>query len=408
MISLEAKIEALQEFLDCVGGISLWKFDDKRELQFTSCQEPELFSLLFALEAEEKIWSLAQQDEKPILLSDSLSLTWLAVPRKIGTLVVDLYMVGPVFFTKVSEQMLRKRIWELKGFSNLKDAPLQNIRHVPIVSQLNMVQFGQVLYHCLYGEKIQIEEFHLSDHLNTEPKDFDDGEHRIDSGIQWEIFLAVEEGNINYVHPQSVLSVKVGHMSSEGPLRQAKNTAITAITRITDAAIRGGLPAGQAYALSDSFILLSESGNTPTDVLQIVRDAFEEFTRRVHAIRSRDYSPAVVSCLSYIRNHISEPFSMDVLASEVGYSKNYLGSLFKKEVGLTPGQYTLERKLKQAAMWLRSTDKSIQEISHDLGFESVSYFGQRFREQYHCTPSEYRNDPERRVITGNSDKHTLP
>ena len=393
MISLEGKLEALQEFLTCAGGISFWKYNDKRELQSTTCPEPELFSLLFGLEAEEKLWSLTENDEKPVLLSDNLSLTWLAVPRKIGALVVDLYIIGPVFFTKVSEQIIRKRIWELKGFSNLKDAPLQELRHVPIVSQSLFVQFGQFLYYCVSGNQVAIEDFNLADNLTHESEPVELIESQDAGGVEREIFLAVEEGNVDYIHPQAALSIKVGQISQEGPLRQTKNIAIAAIVQITDAAIRGGLPVGQAYGLSDSFILLSESGTNPTDVLKVIRDAFEEFTRRVHYLRSRNYSPAIVSSISYIRNHVGEPFNMDILASEVGYSKNYLGTLFKKEVGMTPGKYALERKLKQAEIWLCESEKSIQEISHDLGFESVSYFGQRFRERYHCAPSEYRNNP---------------
>lgn len=396
MISLESKMEALQEFLDCAGGISFWKFNDKRELQFTTCREPELFSILFGLEAEGKIWNTAQQDEKPLLISDHLSLTWLAVPRRINTLVADLYVIGPVFFSKVSEQILRKRIWDLHGFSALKDAPLQELGQVPIASLSLFVQFGQFLYHCIYAEHIKFSDYHLSDIAGSEADIAKQEQLQISRNALQEIFLAVEEGNMDYIHPQSALSVNVGRMSAEGPLRQTKNTVITAITRITDAAIRGGLPVGQAYALSDSFILLSESATTPTDVLQVVRDAFEEFTRRVHDLRSKHYSPAIVSCISYIRNHLDEPFNMDILASEVGYSKNYLGTMFKQEVGITPGQFALDRKLKQAEIWLCESEKSIQDISHALGFESVSYFGQKFRQRCHCTPSEYRSNPNLR------------
>lgn len=396
MISLEGKLKTLQEFLYCAGGITFWKFDDKRELQFTTCQAPELFSLLFSLEAEEKIWHIVQQDEKPILVSDHLSLTWLAVPRRINTLVADLYVIGPVFFSKVSEQILRRRIRELHGFTSLKDAPLQDLGQVPIASQSLFVLFGQLLYHCLYGKHIRISDYHLSDNIGSDAVTTEQKYFQHSSAVQSEIFLAVEEGNIDYIHPQSTLSVNVGQMSTEGPLRQTKNMVITAITRITDAAIRGGLPLGQAYSLSDAFILLSERGTTPTDVLQVTRDAFEEFTRRVHDLRSKQYSPAVVRCISYIRNHLDESFNMDILASEVGYSKNYLGTLFKREVGITPGQFALDRKLKQAEIWLSESEMSIQDISHALGFESVSYFGQKFRQRCQCTPSEYRSTPHLR------------
>ena len=46
--------------------------------------------------------------------------------------------------------------------------------------------------------------------------------------------------------------------------------------------------------------------------------------------------------------------------------------------------------MKKASALLSSTDKSIMEISLDIGFNSVSYFNKLFKNKYKLTPKEFR------------------
>jgi AraC-like DNA-binding protein len=63
---------------------------------------------------------------------------------------------------------------------------------------------------------------------------------------------------------------------------------------------------------------------------------------------------------------------------------------FKTAFGITPHQYLMRQRLHLAKTLLRDTDKSIQEISEETGFETLSSFSYRFGKQEGLSPSDFR------------------
>lgn len=56
----------------------------------------------------------------------------------------------------------------------------------------------------------------------------------------------------------------------------------------------------------------------------------------------------------------------------------------------TPGRWLLQRKLQYAKYLLEMTDKNINELSFDAGFESPSHFIRQFKQYYQATPLQYK------------------
>lgn len=69
-------------------------------------------------------------------------------------------------------------------------------------------------------------------------------------------------------------------------------------------------------------------------------------------------------------------------------------SAFHKKVkeltGHTPADYLLEARMQHAANKLLTTELSVAEIAYLSGFRKPSYFNQKFKERFQCTPSQYR------------------
>jgi AraC family transcriptional regulator, exoenzyme S synthesis regulatory protein ExsA len=56
----------------------------------------------------------------------------------------------------------------------------------------------------------------------------------------------------------------------------------------------------------------------------------------------------------------------------------------------TPGRWLIQRKLQYAKHLLDMTDKNINELSFDAGFESPSHFIRLFKQYYQVTPLQYK------------------
>ena len=91
------------------------------------------------------------------------------------------------------------------------------------------------------------------------------------------------------------------------------------------------------------------------------------------------------------KNFDNAQFDMNYLAEELGLSRSSLYTKFKALTGVTPNDYVLNRKLKQAA-WLLKNNPQLQiaEIAYQLGFGSPRYFSRCFKDQYQVSPAEYR------------------
>jgi len=81
-------------------------------------------------------------------------------------------------------------------------------------------------------------------------------------------------------------------------------------------------------------------------------------------------------------------FSIADLADKLAMSSRTLNRKLNSLTKMASSELIRNYRLKKAAAFL-STGFSVSEAAYMSGFESVSYFGQCFKEQYHTTPSEF-------------------
>ncbi|MDD3205072.1 MAG: AraC family transcriptional regulator [Lachnospiraceae bacterium] len=93
--------------------------------------------------------------------------------------------------------------------------------------------------------------------------------------------------------------------------------------------------------------------------------------------------------LNYLRN-----ISLDEIATHAMASKSTALNLFRKYLHVTPVKYLINYRLKEAAILLSKTEKKVNTISDETGFNNVEYFCRIFKKHYHLTPSEYRNEKQ--------------
>lgn len=77
-------------------------------------------------------------------------------------------------------------------------------------------------------------------------------------------------------------------------------------------------------------------------------------------------------------------------ASELCLSPGYFGDLIKKETGKSAQTYIQLKIMDFAKEHLQDRDKSISQISYELGFQYPQHFTRLFKKVVGCTPNEYR------------------
>jgi AraC-like DNA-binding protein len=108
------------------------------------------------------------------------------------------------------------------------------------------------------------------------------------------------------------------------------------------------------------------------------------------------------SIISQIENLLTQYFAdnkineqglptVKYLANKVHLSPSYLSDLLKKETGKNAQEHIHFYLIEEAKNLLLNSEKNINEIAFDLGFEYPQYFNKLFKKKTGKTPMEYRN-----------------
>ena len=93
---------------------------------------------------------------------------------------------------------------------------------------------------------------------------------------------------------------------------------------------------------------------------------------------------------SIIQNYPDCNYELDSYLRSFPFSYDYLRKLFKKELGVTPHKYLIDKRLETAAEQLRvSRTSNITEISRLCGFREPLYFSRMFKKKFGVAPSFY-------------------
>lgn len=102
------------------------------------------------------------------------------------------------------------------------------------------------------------------------------------------------------------------------------------------------------------------------------------------------YSKQIVRAVDYIICHLHSRILLEEAAEYLKISPAYLSRLFKKEIGISFGEYVNKMKIEEAASLLLYTEYNDTEISNLLAFSSQSYFIKVFRKYIGTTPKKYK------------------
>jgi AraC-like DNA-binding protein len=96
--------------------------------------------------------------------------------------------------------------------------------------------------------------------------------------------------------------------------------------------------------------------------------------------------------LEFIRMHLSEELSLEVLARQVGFSRFHFTRLFRQALGVSPHQVVLRQRIEHAQRLLAETALPLARIAGACGFANQSHFTHAFKRALGMPPRAYRRE----------------
>jgi AraC family transcriptional regulator len=142
--------------------------------------------------------------------------------------------------------------------------------------------------------------------------------------------------------------------------------------------IQAGCPCGKLYGEALSLALAAR--------LQ-ARYARKLVTERAHG---SSLTPAQVRRVcEYIQAHLTCDIGVAELAGQVNLSPHHFSMLFKQALGVSPHQYVLQARIREAQRQLATERVEISEVALRLGFSDQSHFSRAFRKVTGTTPARW-------------------
>jgi AraC-like DNA-binding protein len=95
--------------------------------------------------------------------------------------------------------------------------------------------------------------------------------------------------------------------------------------------------------------------------------------------------------MTMLQHELSRPWSLDLLAREVGVSRSVLAQRFTTTVGEPPMHYLARRRIQSAAGLLTETTATVAAIAQSVGYGSEAAFSHAFKRSFGMSPSAWRH-----------------
>ena len=107
---------------------------------------------------------------------------------------------------------------------------------------------------------------------------------------------------------------------------------------------------------------------------------------------------AVAKTLQYIRRNASNNIRVNDILQHIELSRRALEHRFIRWVGHTPHEEIQRVRMNRVKELLRDTELTLHQIAERMGFEHSEYLGAAFRREVGLTPGEFRKSHSQKLI----------
>lgn len=120
------------------------------------------------------------------------------------------------------------------------------------------------------------------------------------------------------------------------------------------------------------------------------RIVIEKLLKPLVAMKNKMTPDLFQTLKQYIVENSHKNITLESAAAHVRLSPYYVSKLFKEQSGANYIDFLTECRMKHAKRLIADPDKSLKEISYEVGFQDPNYFSRVFKRSYGESPTDYR------------------
>lgn len=138
--------------------------------------------------------------------------------------------------------------------------------------------------------------------------------------------------------------------------------------------------------------------SSPTFVSDYLLSLINFYSRHYGKLESHEtstidttgFSKVSKEIVQYLESHYAHDISLQEIADAVGFNKNYICSVFKRDSGMTIGNCQTAIRIRKAAEMISFSDMNLVQVASATGFTNLSHFNRIFKKVVGIPPGQYR------------------
>ncbi len=140
-------------------------------------------------------------------------------------------------------------------------------------------------------------------------------------------------------------------------------------------------------------IVKIEHTKSSLKIIDLLTDFYANYRKE-----NSDYPEVILNTIKIIKTSYKKSLTLIEVSENLHLNSVYLGALFKKNTGLTFAQFLNSYRISKSIELMRTTDKDINDIAIEVGYQNVNYFFRVFKKQTKMAPREYRRMSKKRKL----------
>lgn len=198
---------------------------------------------------------------------------------------------------------------------------------------------------------------------------------------------------VHFVHPAPVRTIDSGSIPWSFPYAKGTDFDVAPHRQMMYIPKSAGFHAPDILPSLERMLelhhALSASSSLPLQAeLAVMLASLQAMVRSQYAPRSRQLCDRAIA---YLQQHMTRPFDAKHMEQTLHYRFDYIARCLKTYTGRSPLQYLHDLQIRTAKSLLENTNLSVSEIGERVGIENANYFTRLFRKQAGMTPGQYRS-----------------